>query len=422
MSKVLGVALMALFHCESIAFGQPLFRIIEAPTPPSGLTVVQWVAIYGISGNGGVVVGCASYSNTQGNSHQTLAFKWTLEGGSVLLSDLPGGAVNSCAHSASMDGTVIVGVGTSYPETTEAVRWTDGVIQGLGDVQDGLPSSSAFDVSENAATIVGAGFGKAFKWQDGVMIGLGNLPGGEVSRATGVSSDGRIVVGTGANNEGKIVAVHWVENEIASLPGFPLALNLSVEVTGVSADGQMIVGNLNSSPQGLRGFRWTTDSLLEFGTQAFAISGDGSTVVGALYADSIIWDDTNGMRILEEVLETELGLFLGSWKPVQAYAVSFDGQTIAGVARRQSDGVSRGFIARLGVAIESDADADGISDSIDLCEATIPTVLVDPVGCPPELPLDLDRDGDADLADLAITQRCWSGPGNPIDSACLNPE
>lgn len=72
------------------------------------------------------------------------------------------------------------------------------------------------------------------------------------------------------------------------------------------------------------------------------------------------------------------------------------------------------------VSIESDEDGDGVPDSRDKCPHTIGGVTVDTDGCPPIIPGDFDRDGDVDMDDFGVFQRCTSGPNVPGDPNCAN--
>jgi probable HAF family extracellular repeat protein len=68
--------------------------------------------------------------------------------------------------------------------------------------------------------------------------------------------------------------------------------------------------------------------------QARGISADGSVVVGYASGSSSfhtawVWDETNGMRELQQVL-TDLGIDLTGWSLEEANAISADGLTIAG--------------------------------------------------------------------------------------------
>ena len=81
---------------------------------------------------------------------------------------------------------------------SEAFRWEDGVMAGLGDLPGGNFSSAAFDVTGDGSVLVGqassAASGsvfEAYRWEGGVMAALGDLPGGDFdSRAYAISDDG----------------------------------------------------------------------------------------------------------------------------------------------------------------------------------------------------------------------------------------
>src|SRR5262245_23843786 len=70
----------------------------------------------------------------------------------------------------------------------------------LGDLPEGRFSSRASGISADGSVIVGTATSahgtEAFRWTaESGMLGLGDLPGGEfMSEATGVSADGSVVV------------------------------------------------------------------------------------------------------------------------------------------------------------------------------------------------------------------------------------
>jgi len=250
----------------------------------------------GVSAFGNAVVG-AGFASTG-----PMAFRWTSAGGMVALGTLPGGS-SSVAYAIAADGSFVVGSSSSGAATAEAFRWSPGSgMQSLG-VLPGGSQSVAFAVSGRGSVI--AGFSgstsgeQAFRWTETTgMTGLGDLPGGVFrSRARGISYDGSTIVGIGnwANwDEGE--AFRWTEVE-----------------------GMVGLGHLPG----------TTFSV------AMAASGDGSIVVGYASSGTIspiasIWDKTNGMRALQDVLQIEYGLNLDGWTLTSVKGISADGLTMVG--------------------------------------------------------------------------------------------
>jgi len=64
-------------------------------------------------------------------------------------------------------------------------------------------------------------------------------------------------------------------------------------------------------------------------SSALAVSADGSTVVGADTIGAFIWDPTNGMRDLTQLLKGS-GVDLSGWSLIAATGVSADGTAIVG--------------------------------------------------------------------------------------------
>jgi probable HAF family extracellular repeat protein len=173
----------------------------------------------GVSANGAVVVG------TSYGASGIEAFRWTADDGMVGLGDLPGGVSSSSALAISADGRVIVGRSSSSAANNEAFRWTaeDGLVD-LGHLPNVLASSIAYATSGNGGVVVGGSntlTGEAaFLWTaetgmvdlEGYLVskGVTGLDHWILTRATGISNDGRTIVGwgeNGLNSEGWIATI-----------------------------------------------------------------------------------------------------------------------------------------------------------------------------------------------------------------------
>jgi probable HAF family extracellular repeat protein len=155
----------------------------------------------------------------------------------------------------------------------EAFVWEDGVMTGLGFLQDDAAKveSEARAASYDGSTVVGTSkvddpnnptksVKQAFIWEDGVMTGLGFLGEAEgvfESKATGVSADGSVVVGESKTAAGKEAFVWTAESsEMRSLREV-IEEDLGIDLTGwtlnkppvMSADGETMIA-LATNPDG----------------------------------------------------------------------------------------------------------------------------------------------------------------------------
>lgn len=206
----------------------------------------------GISGDGNVVVGLSD--GAQG-------FRWTngvMSGLGYLRSSpfpTPYGDVQpfSVANAASFVGNVIVGTSrsdSSGPFASEAFRWAGNTMMGLGDLAGGAFNSDAKAVSSNGSIIVGSGTtdmgSAAFIWDSAlgmqdlrdVLVGSYglDLTGWTLTGASGISSDGLVIVGNGINptgqNEGWVARIPEPATAImVALGGFFLARRRTVRST-----------------------------------------------------------------------------------------------------------------------------------------------------------------------------------------------
>jgi probable HAF family extracellular repeat protein len=309
-----------------------------------------------ISADGSTVVGqSASASGTE-------AFRWTSRDGIVGLGDLAGGSFYSSATAVSADGAIIVGQsrGSSEEGYDEAFRWTSssGMVGFLSDYND-LFCSVAYAVSADGATVVGSLERFAFRWtSNGGWMSLPSGAHGLGIHANGVSADGSIIVGGGWDQYAGEALLWTSSGDVVGLGH--LANGLYSSANAVSADGSTVVGwSETTGWPATEAFLWTSsDGMVGLGqlaggeligySTATSVSADGSIVVGnstsARGEEAFIWDDTNGMRSLEDVLIDDYGLDLTGWDLTSATGISADGQTIVGYGINP-DGHTEAWIA-----------------------------------------------------------------------------
>ncbi len=188
-----------------------------------------------VSADGSVVVGISAGSE---------AFKWTESTGMVAL---PGGF--GFAHGISADGSIVVGRSGGSP-----VLW-----DGDSDPIDlgGIPGATfgeALGVSADGTKVVGLSSAavfesEAFLWtQEAGFLGLGFTSAEDTeSRALDVSADGRVVVGDVRSSVSQ--AMIWDPDHGMRVLQQVLAAELDLtgwelwSATGISDDGRTIVGN-----------------------------------------------------------------------------------------------------------------------------------------------------------------------------------
>lgn len=315
----------------------------------------------GISADGTVIVGYADSKNDV-LQYATHAFRWVggnMQGLGTLLANNVG---TSVARAVSADGSVVAGNSAATDDnevvTTHAFRWADGTMLGLGTLRaDNEGNSFARALSADGTTVVGyasfaSGTDHAFRWADGAMQDLGTLgpDDDDESSAYAVSADGIVVVGdTDAVSDtgGRVShAFRWAEGEMDSLGTLLKNNEGNSRATGLSADGAIIVGSADSVDDNAEStqhaFRWVDGAMLGLGTlraanagdsQADAISTDGAVIVGR--ASSV--DDngefaTHAFRWADGVMQGLGTLREDNEGYSYANAVSADGGVVVGHA------------------------------------------------------------------------------------------
>ena len=174
-----------------------------------------------------------------------------------------------------------------------------------------MPSSSVYDISADGSVIVGKSKNvfnevlkedEAFRWENGVMTGLQTY----MSTANGVSSDGKIVVGSGIT-QGRREAFIWVLGYPPQTFRYPCSG--CVGFARAVANNYTVVGMESNTDGNWEAFRWVNGvGLIHMGfipgmgqfSSATDISLDGSVIVGVGNSGSdnraFIWDEANGMR------------------------------------------------------------------------------------------------------------------------------
>lgn len=321
-----------------------------------------------ISADGQVVVGFCD----------TRAFLWSAGSGMIDLGTLPGG--NSAhALAVSADGQVVVGIAGGV----EAFRWT----QQTGMVELGSQSVQALGISDDGQIIVGVGRqtptgpSEAFRWTQGEgFLWLGFLDGSILfSSATGISGDGNVIFGwsrSGSNSNPEAFSWNGSMIGLGFLPNYTRSLALDASI-----DGSVILGTSSSGTgPDARVCTWTGGNppvdlgLLPGCTQVanvFAISADGSTVVGVCGSVAGIWD-ANGPRILKDVLENEYGLDLTGWDLWNASGISADGRAICGFGR-DPNGQNQAWVVNLpDIVAWSNAQGGGFSNASNWVGGEVP--------------------------------------------------
>ena len=281
----------------------------------------------------------------------------------------PAGA-STYAAAVSADGTTVVGQLGLADGSVEAFRWRigDDTIEVIGDLEGGLHFSSATAVSADGVVVAGTGYrGDPSRPTDGIQVAftftteggftvLPDLDGGEVlANATGITADGRIVVGASFDDRNDFIAVAWRDGVVEAL-GTLNATQARSDARGVSADGRVIVGG---SPAGAgaqprtASFRKVGDGPLQDlgdldGGATFCsvvtVSDDGHVIVGSASSGLSGENFLEAFRKIDDGPLEPLGDLDGGPFGSDALDVSADGRVIVGRSVVNDDESEEAFI------------------------------------------------------------------------------
>jgi uncharacterized membrane protein len=320
----------------------------------------------------------------------------------VLLRDfrsrLPGEgrATTSGAFSGlSGDGRIAVGWGQPIHDGDMQVHDSEGLVLrdtgevlGIGYLPNGDPNSTssswAYGISSDGSVVVGGATHECGDWvpvtwteQDGLKIipldpapppGESSCP--PVGSAFGASRDGRVIVGSVNDDTGYSSAFLWsAATGRQRLDEGPGASAVAQFAYAISADGSTVVGQ-GIFDGAFLPFVWTQEAGLvglddpefagapDFTRTAWSVSEHGDVVVGGRsewYDDlanyqgdeAFIWTPQTGIRDLRRYLES-IGVNTAGWyRLISAWAVSEDGRTVVGTGIRAGQSVSEVFYASL---------------------------------------------------------------------------
>jgi uncharacterized membrane protein len=159
---------------------------------------------------------------------------------------------------------------------------------------------------------------------------MGLMPNGSYyAHASDISPDGTIVAGGFGRSAHINQPFIWrADTGVVGL-GFPEDRSIGLWAAQVSADGSVVVANWGQPGSSWRSYRWTQDSGWvniggSFDLGAQAISDDGQIIVGEGGLGAFIWDETNGLRNLQDVVEQTCGVELTGWQLTSASDVAPD--------------------------------------------------------------------------------------------------
>jgi uncharacterized membrane protein len=205
---------------------------------------------------------------------------------------------------------------------------TSGVVYSFGLLPGGI-QGGASGVSDDGKIVVGISASRAFRWT--AASGMQLLPGSQAFAAD-ISKDGKVIGGHVTSVNG-IQASLWIDGMLTLLVD-PTGNSHLVDVRDLNTDGSVVVG-IASSPIGYpEAFRWSADGVARMGTLSdpYGVTGDGSIIVGGTISDGLGFRWASGSVI---------ALPIGTMDTRAAgIGISIEGSVIVGYAGNQFSGTA----------------------------------------------------------------------------------
>ncbi len=325
---------------------------------------------YGVSDDGKTIVG---ESNGAQNTYR--GFVWKEGQAMIDLGGFPGLDQESKLFGVAANGMTAAGEGDGDVGGDSALVWTQaGGIQGLLLTNEGTSSASA--ISANGSVVVGTaraigGTSQPFRRTSGNMVLLGTLIGSDgYGGAAAVSADGNVIAGWCDDTGGVTRAFRWESGNMTALG--ELSPGGWSYAYGISNDGSFIIGKAHDGTN-FKAFRWTaTDGMVSLGFNGdpYAISDDGKKIVGRSDdgLGAFLWIEGEGVRSLEEILETDHGIDMSDYTLNNARDISADGKYIVGYGSSPQSTVEAWRVSLPDIAINAPRTAErwvvGKKDSV----------------------------------------------------------
>lgn len=326
--------------CVSFSTTSEASQFIPLGFADSSVSGFQSSSATAVDATGHTVVGM-SYLNAE-----SVAFVWQQSTGMQTLETANGAFL---ASAITPDGQTIAGHAHS---ATGDASFVTNTTQGFTPINNAAPGNlaGASGVSADGKVVVGwsptaNNIYEPYRWtqQTGRQF-LTDLQGGtSAGIASAISPDGSVIVGE-LGTFFQTEASRWTETEGFVRLGDLTGGSLYSRAYGVSNNGNVIVG-FGSTDAGLEAFRWDqTSGMVGLGylptkgpsSIAVAVTPDGSAIVGGSGVGpdtaAFVWDAAHGMRSIHALLAADSQLVgnLTGWDLKYATAISANGQAIVG--------------------------------------------------------------------------------------------